>query len=491
MPAGNSNLTLDPRDWSAARDAAHDALSAILDRQMNIREEPVWRPVPQRVRQLLTEPAPRDGLPFEQVVDDMLNSIAAYPAGHAHPRFWGWVCGTGTPIGMVADMIAAGVNASCGTFNDASSRVEDQVIDWMRDLFELPREASGIITSGSSVANVIGLAVARDSRLQADIPREGLAGLPGRPVVYASEQVHSSVDKAMKLLGLGDANLRKVAVDDAHRLCLDTLRAAIHTDRENGCLPIALVASAGTVNIGAVDDLEAAAAVAKEEGLWFHVDGAIGALAVISPNLRPRFRGIEQADSIALDFHKWLYVPYEAGCVMIRDGQRHRETFASAASYLERPARGIAAWSHPTHDRGPQLSRGFKALKVWAQVRQHGLEKLGKMMDQNVEHIRHLARLVRDSEELEQLAPAGLNILCFRYRLAGATDEELNALNLELLMQLQESGVAVPSGTRLAGRFALRVANTNQRSRREDFELLVNEVIRLGRSLAENMMAKR
>ena len=479
------DLTLDPTDWGVAGETAHHVLSTILERLESIREQPVWKPVPDEVRMLLKEPLPLEGMPFERVVADIRDSISAYPAGHAHPRFWGWVCGTGTPICMIADMVSSGINASSGTFNDASSRVEDQVIAWMRELFVLPEGASGIITSGSSIANLIGLAVARDSRIEmTDVPAAGLSGLPHRPIVYASNQVHSSIDKAMKLLGLGEGNLRKVSVDDRYRLDLNALRATIQDDRTRGHLPIALVVSAGTVNTGAIDDLEGAAAIAKEEDLWFHVDGAIGALAVISPNLRPKLRGIDRADSIALDFHKWLYVPYEAGCIMIRDGERHRKTFATSASYLEAPPRGVGARSDPANDRGPQLSRNFKALKVWAQLREHGLKKLGKMMDQNVEQIRYLSHLIGGDPELEQLAPAEMNILCFRYRVDGESDENLNSLNLELLMRLQESGIAVPSGTQLRGRFALRVANTNQRSRREDFELLAREVTRLGRKLA-------
>jgi glutamate/tyrosine decarboxylase-like PLP-dependent enzyme len=455
----------------------------MFDGQIGVRERPVWQPVPEQSAAVLRGPVPRQPTNFGDVVQDMLTHVAPYPAGHGHPRFWGWVCGTGTPIGMVADMIAAGVNATSGVFNDAPTRVEAQVVGWMRDLMGFPASTTGLLTSGASMANVIGLTVARDSRIDSDVVARGLGAVAGTPAVYASAEVHSSVDKAVQLLGLGRDNLRKVPVDSDYRLRIDALEEMLERDRAAGYVPFAVVANAGTVNTGAIDDLDGIADVAEREGLWLHVDGAIGAVAMISTHLRPRLRGIERADSIAFDFHKWLYVPYEAGCVIVRDGAAHRQSFAASASYLDTPSRGIAAWDQSTNVLGPQLSRGFKALKVWAQIREHGLDKLGRMLEQNVEHIAHLAHLVDEHPELECLAPATLNIACFRYRGAGATDEALDALNLELLMRLQESGVAAPSSTRIQGRFALRVANANQRSRREDFELLVREVVRLGREL--------
>jgi len=476
-------LTLDPPDWQAMRNLAHKALDEVLDYQMTIRDKPVWRQVPEATETFLSRPAPAQGLGDETVVNDMLAHVLPYPAGHAHPRFWGWVCGTGTPIGMVADMLAAGANASSGVFNDAASRVEAQVIGWMRDLFEFPGGASGIVTSGASVANIIGLAVGRDAVLGRDLPKAGLGSLPGQPTVYASQQVHSSVDKAVQLLGLGLNNLRKVPVDEQYRLRLDALADMVRTDREAGYLPCAVVASAGTVNTGAIDNLEAIAHFAREQKLWFHVDGAIGALAAMSPNIRPLFRGMALADSLAFDFHKWLYVPYEAGCVLIRDGQKHRHSFSVAASYLETPERGIGAMPDSTNARGPQLSRGFKALKVWAQIRDYGTETLGKLHDQNVAQAKYLADLVTASPDLELLAPVPLNIVCFRYAPTHLADAERSAVNREILMRLQEQGIAAPSSTKIDGHFAIRVAITNHRTRRHDLETLVQETQRLGRTI--------
>ena len=477
------SLTLDPENWRHMRDLAHQALDEVMDMQMNIRNTPVWRPVPQVAETLLQQAAPMEGEGAERVIGDMLEHVIAYPSGHAHPRFWGWVCGTGTPIGMVADMLAAGVNASSGVFNDACSRVEIQLLEWMRELFDFPEGASGIVTSGASMANVIGMAVARDAVLQEDVRVRGLGALQKTPVVYASGQVHSSVDKAMMLLGMGSENLHKIAVDAGWRMDVSACEAAIRADREAGLTPVAIIANAGTVNTGSIDDMEALADLAEREGLWLHVDGAIGALAAMSPKLRQLLKGMSRADSLAFDFHKWLYVPYEAGCVLIRDGEAHRKSFSAAASYLEIPPRGVAALNDTSNIRGPQLSRGFKALKIWAQIRQFGIEKLGKLQEQNVADVAYLADLVKAHDDLELLSYYDLNILCFRYLPKNADEQQTDAFNQELLMRIQESGVAVPSGTRLNGRFALRVANTNHRTRREDFDLLIDETVRLANEM--------
>lgn len=477
------DLTLDPQDWTSLRSRAHQALDTVMEYQMGVRDLPVWQPVPATTEALLSGPAPLDGLGDETVIEEMVQKIIPYPAGHGHPRFWGWVTGTGTPIGMVADMLAAGVNASAGVFNDAPTRVENQLIQWMVDLFGFPKGAAGIVTSGASMANVIGMAVGRDAMLQTDVRRKGLSAIRGIPTVYASAQVHSSVDKAMMLLGLGRDNLRKVAVNEAYQIKVEELAAMVVADRARGMLPLVVVANAGTVNTGAIDDLPALAKLCEEMGMWLHVDGAIGGLAFISDNLRPRLKGLELADSLAFDFHKWLYVPYEAGCVLVRNGDQHRQSFTAAASYLEVPARGVGAMVDSTNSRGPQLSRGFKALKIWAQIRSYGLKHLGRLHDQNVAHIQYFAGLIAKSEQLELLAPVSLNIVCYRYLPKTLPSSVTDKLNQELLMRLQEEGIAVPSSTRIHDAFALRVANTNHRSRRQDFDLLVKESLRLGQAL--------
>ena len=300
--------------------------------------------------------------------------------------------------------------------------------------------------------------------------------------VYASTEVHSCNQKAVELLGLGSKHLRKIPVKDDYTIDLAVLKQTIAADRAAGFRPICVIGSAGTVNTGAIDDLSALADLCREEDLWFHVDGAIGAIAVLAENMKPLLAGIERADSIALDLHKWLHIPFEAGCVIVRSETMHRHTFSLTPEYLAHETRGLAA-GHWFSDYGLQLSRQFRALKVWMSIKEHGLDRFGRMIARNVEQAHYFGRLVEQDPNLELLAPIGMDIVCFRFNPGGLSDEQLNTLNKEILMHLHESGVAVPSYTTLNGRYCLRIAIANHRSRQEDFDLLAKEVVRIGQEL--------
>jgi glutamate/tyrosine decarboxylase-like PLP-dependent enzyme len=334
------------------------------------------------------------------------------------------------------------------------------------------------------MANLIGLAAARDALSGGDVTTEGLRSLPAQPVLYGSAETHSSVVKAVGILGLGREAFRLIAADDDHRIRLDALAGRIAADRAAGLRPIAVVGNAGTVNTGAVDDLAALADLCARESLWFHVDGAFGALAALVPDLRPRLAGMERADSLAFDLHKWLHVPYDVGVVFVRERAHHERPFAAAASYLEPLERGAAAGPNDFSRLGPELSRRFRAFKVWLALKAHGADRFRDLITQNVAQARYLADRLAARADCELLAPVPLNIVCFRYRPAGLDDTRLDALNRQLLMELQERSVAVPSGTEIGGRFALRVAITNHRSRREDFDALVEAVAAIGKELA-------
>jgi glutamate/tyrosine decarboxylase-like PLP-dependent enzyme len=301
---------------------------------------------------------------------------------------------------------------------------------------------------------------------------------------YASTETHNSVQKAIELLGLGSAALRYVPVNDALEIEIPELESTISKDRGEGRAPTCVVGNAGTVNTGAFDDLEGLADLCRREDLWFHVDGAFGALAALSPQLCHLVKGMERADSLAFDLHKWMYMPIEIGCALVKDEESHRRAFSLDADYTAKQERGAAAGAPWFSDYGVQLSRGFRALKAWMSMKEHGVEKYGRLIRQNVDQARYLARMVEESPQLELLAPVPLNIVCFRY-VADGTD--LDELNHEILVQLHESGVAVPSYTKVSGKFAIRVANTNHRSRREDFDLLVQEVLRIGTNMATKM----
>jgi len=373
-----------------------------------------------------------------------------------------------------------------GIDHHSANYVERQVLDWLKELLGYPANASGLLTSGCSAANLIGLAVARNARAPLDVRREGLQAEPRRMTLYASAEAHSSVQKAAELLGLGSQALRSVPTDEDFRIDLGALERAIAADRAAGCLPFCVVGAAGTTNTGAVDDLEALAALCAREELWLHVDGAFGAWAALAPSARGQLRGMERADSLACDLHKWMYLPYEIGCVFVRREEDQRRAFSLTPAYLSHGegGRGMTGGDLPWYsDYGYQLSRGFRALKAWMSLKEYGADKFARLIEQNLAQVRYLVTRIEATPELELLAPAPLNVVCFRYVAPGLADEELDALNKRILVELQESGVAAPSGTDVRGRYALHVAHTNHRTRCEDFDVLIEEVLRLGRSL--------
>lgn len=477
--------TLDPADWGALRDLGHRMLDDLFDHLESIRERPVWRPVPEEAKQRLRIPLPRLPTAPERVYEEFKESILAYPTGNAHPRFFGWVMGTGTPIGMLADLLASGMNAHVAGYDQAAPIVETQVIEWIREIFGLPPGTSGLLVGGASVGNLIGLAVARRAACGPDLRRDGLQErASGRLVVYASSETHSWAQRAVELLGLGHRSLRRVPVDPNDAIDLDALRVTIADDRRRGWRPFCVIGNAGTVNTGAFDDLRTLATICRQEDLWFHVDGAFGAWARLGSLARDRVEGLEEADSLGVDLHKWPYLPFGVGCALVRDAEIHRDTFAIAPAYLASAARGILREPMRFADLGIDLTRSFRALKVWMSMRVHGVDTYARLIDQNVRQARHLAALVEAMPELELLAPVALHIVCFRFRRAGLDDADLDALNEEILCRLQESGEAVASGTRIRGRFALRAAINNHRTRSDDLDALVDAVVSTGRHLA-------
>jgi glutamate/tyrosine decarboxylase-like PLP-dependent enzyme len=465
--------SLDPENWDAFRALAHEMLDRMIDFQADVRGTPAWRPVPAEIEQRYREPVPVSGVGDRAAYDAFLDMVLPYPTGLHHPRWWGWAGGTGSPMGMMAALLGSGMNAVPGNFDDAASRVEAQLLDWMKSLMGFPLSAGGIVTSGGSVANILGLTVGRDARLGTDSAAGGLRSVPGQPRLYASREVHSSVFKAAKLLGLGRDAVRLVGVDDACKVRVAEMRALIERDLDAGDQPFLIIGTAGTINTGAVDDLDALADLAAETGLWYHVDGAFGAMAALSPETRGLVEGMQRADSLAFDFHKWMYVNYEAGCVLFRDADAQRRSFSAGGDYLEALPRGAGSRPDIAGGRGLQLSRAFKALKPWMTLRQHGVEKFGRLVAQNVRQARYFAALVDASDKLDRAAPVELNVVAWRHADPELTAERQDHVNRELLMRIQERGVAIPSSTIIDGRFTLRVCICNHRSRQEDFDDLI------------------
>lgn len=478
-----SGQSLDPGDWDAFRDFAHGVLDDAVDYLENVRERAPWQPVPEAVREALRTPVPRHGRGEAAAYADYRRLIEPYPLGNIHPRFWGWVIGTGTPLGVLAEMLTATLNTNAAGHQQGATFVELQVVDWLRGLMGFPDGASGILASGGSVANQIALAVARNAKAPFNVRTQGLTGGP-RMMIYGSAETHNSVARAVELLGMGSDSFGEIAVGDDFTIDVPALRERIRADRALGRLPICVVANAGTVNTGAIDPLDELADLCRNEALWLHVDGAFGALAVLDPDSRARLKSMERADSLAFDLHKWMYLPFEVACTLVRDGDRHTATFAHHADYLAEVGGGIATGPVMFADYGPQLSRSFRALKVWLNLQAYGVDRFSGAIARNIRQAAFLAGLVAREPELELLAPVPLNIVNFRFRGRGQDENSLNRLNARILAQIQERGIAVPSSTQLGGRFALRVAITNHRSQREDFESLVAAVLELAHELA-------
>ncbi|MBR0995592.1 aspartate aminotransferase family protein [Bradyrhizobium japonicum] len=468
-----AHTSLDPQDWSEFRTLAHRMLDDAIEGIANVRARPVWQPIPDAARAAFRADVPHEASELAEVYREFVAHVAPYATGNVHPGFMGWVHGGGTAVGMIAEMLAAGLNANLGGRDHMPIEVERQIVDWMRRLFAFPDSASGIFVTGTSMANLMAVLVARTAALGTLARQHGIGNDGAVLTAYTSQAAHGCVSRAMDIAGLGTDALRRIGVDADHRIDVAALRAQITVDREVGFKPFMVVASAGTVDVGAIDDLKAIAELCREEGIWFHVDGAFGALAIFSPELAPLLGGIELADSIALDFHKWGQVPYDAGFLLVRDGDQHRQAFAQPAAYLRREARGLAAGAIWPCDLGPDLSRGFRALKTWFTLKTFGIDRLGATITRSCALAKYLEARVLAEPRLELLAPVNLNIVCFRYH---ADD----AVNREIVADIHESGIAAPSSTTLDGRFAIRAAIVNHRTEEADIDALLGAVLEFG-----------
>lgn len=476
--------SLDPEDWDGMRALGHRMVDDMLDYLQSIRERPPWKHAPDEVRAHFDCPLPNEPQDPDEIYKDFLENVLPYPVGNIHPRFWGWVFGTGTVFGAFAKFLVGVMNTNSGDLSYHSANyVEMQVLDWLKELTGFPAESSGLLTSGCSAANLIGLAVARNAKAGYDIRRDGVGSTSGKMTLYASQEIHNSVQKSVELLGLGSDSIRSIPVTADFKIDIGQLETAIHHDREGGNHPFCVVGGAGTTNTGAFDDLEVLAEICRGEDLWLHVDGAFGAWASLVPGKKHLVEGMEKADSLAFDLHKWMYMPYEIGCVLVQHEQVHRQTFSLTAAYLEHSEsqRGLTGRDLPwLTDYGYQLSREFRALCAWMSLKEHGIKKYARLIEQNLDQAQYLGDLIQSSPRLDLAHPVVLNVVNFRYVNAVLDNEKLNELNKRILIELQERGIAVPSGTTIRGKFYLHVANTNHRSRRDDFSALVREVIRIG-----------
>lgn len=478
-----NSSSLDPTDWSAFRSIAYRMVDQSIEFIRQIREKPVYSsiPIPQHVCHQLDEPVPVNPQGLEKVCEDFNTLVFPYPLGNVHPRFWGWAAGAGNAGAIIAQTMSATMNSNAAGGRQSSTLVERQVLEWCREIFGFPDTYGGLIVSGTTMATFMALAVARNHALgnKYDIRLDGIINGP-RLVGYASAETHLCNWRAFELLGIGRNSLRLVPVDDNYCIDMNQLDKTINEDLEAGYTPFCVIGNVGTVNTGSIDDLCALKRFASKYKLWLHVDGAFGALAILSKELKPRLLGIEQADSLAFDFHKWLHVPYEAGCVLLRDKNQQLATFSSHGRYLTDDEIHYEDGYELYFQFGPEVSRGFRALSTWFTLKEHGTQRLGEKIYENCEQVKYFASLLSLYSWIHVHQPITLNIICFRVQPEGLTDEnEIDTFNRDLTIDIQQSGVAVPSTTVLNSRLYIRCCVMNHRTVYADFDIFMDKIVKI------------
>jgi aromatic-L-amino-acid/L-tryptophan decarboxylase len=461
--ATDHHLTLEP---DVARRLGYRAVDAIVERIGELPGLPVGAPAGrEQMEARLREPLPEHGSDPELVLDTVLRDVLAPGLRIDHPRFFAFVPGPSNPVGVLADALAAGANVFAGTWlgSPGAAMVETVVLDWLRDICGLPATTEGLFVSGGSMANLTALAVALEERAGIERPRA---------VVYVSDETHSSVERALRVTGV--RHVRVLPADRDQRLGPRALATAVAADRAAGRLPACVVATAGTTGTGAVDPLEELRAVCDEQGLWLHVDGAYGAAAMLSPRGRARLRGLELADSVTLDPHKWLFQPLEAGCLLVRDGAALDRTFSTAPPYLRDAAAAGAEVNFC--DRGIQLTRQFRALKLWMSLKVYGAEAFRAAVEHGLALAEHAERRLARHRAFQVMTPARLGIVTFRARRAGASPAELDAVNARLPAAALADGFAFLSSHRVHGATALRLCTINPRTTREDVDRTIDRL---------------
>ena len=474
-------------DWDAGR--ARELTGAMLDLWCELLDRmgelPVSRPLDAAsVARAAALPVPEQPLSVPELADLLRPLVLEHSTLCGHPGFMAYVSGSGTVPGAAADLLAAGFNPNVGgwTLSPAATELELHLMRWLAGQFGLPAGAGGLMTSGGAASNLTALKAARDARTEGDVRRDGVGGL--RLVLYASAEAHATIAEAADMLGLGERAVRAIATDDGYRMRIDDLRRAVADDLAAGMHPFAVVATAGTTATGAIDPLPDVADLCAEHNLWLHVDAAYGGAAALAPELRPLLRGIERADSIAFDPHKWLYTPQSSACLLARDPRSLLRSYSIDAAYVRDDA-SLSGRGTNIGELGPQWSRAFLALKVWLSLAAHGTEAYGRRIAHDVELARYLDRRVREHPDLEPMCPVTLSIACFRYapEAAALDPAGLDALNERLMVAIRRDGRAFPSNAELGGRYCLRACLVNHRTEARDIDALIDATVELGTRL--------
>lgn len=440
---------------------------------------------PEEVQELLNEPLPADPENIEALLGEVGEKVLSTITNNAGPHYYGYITGGGNQVAVLAEMIKASLNQNNLKWHSspASTEIERLVMQWVAEFIGYPTTSAGVLLSGGSVANFNCLAVARKIKSPVNVSEEGLYG--SKPMtVYVSREGHSSFDKAMDMLGLGKNYLRKIPVDDDMRIDIDRLENKIRSDKNSGVHPICVIGVAGTTNTGAVDNLEQLAEVCERHDLWYHIDAAYGGPAAKVEGVSDMFRGIEKADSVVVNPHKWMYVPFEAGGVLVRDPDHLRATFSTIPDYLKSDRQDSGRTDLMEYNL--PLTKEFKALKVWMTLKAYGAKRLRKEIAADIDKAKYLSQKVQERPDLELMAPVPLSIVCFRYNPGGLEEDKLDALNDRIIRDLEDDGRVFLTGTKIRGRTALRVCFINHRTTKEDVDYLVDVVEAVAKSGVKN-----
>ena len=460
-------------DADLMRRLGYEVVDRVLDRWSDLRRDRAWNTADRvHTEDLLREPAPEAGRDPDEVIQRVLRDVLPYAGRIDHPRFFAFIPASPTWPSFLAHVLTSGFNIFQGTWLESAgpSQVELVVLDWFREWLGMPETAGGLFTSGGSAATLDALVAARHA-----------AGNDDRLVLYESDQCHAAVHRAARICGFRDENLRQIPTDDHYRLDVAALAEAVRRDRAEGRKPFMVSANAGATNTGAIDPLDAIADLCAREGLWFHVDAAYGGFAILDEATRPKLKGIERADSVVLDPHKWLFQPYETGCLMVRDAGLLRDAFRIMPEYLQDADMTLEHVNFA--DRGLQLSRSFRALRVWMSIQMLGLDEFRVVIRRAVKLARDAEAHIRDSARLELLSPASLGMVCYRFHPPGVDPSMLDSLNRAIQEEIVESGFAMISSTRLQGAYSLRLCILNYRSTWEDVRATLARVEEIGRRL--------
>jgi len=474
--------TLDPDDWERAKRLGYRIVDDLFD-DIKRAKTATFHSIKESDKLALMAPLTKEGEGEEEAYESLFKHAMDSMVAAKTARFWGYVVGGGSHYGVLADMIASEFNWGDSPLF-ASGVINNQALNYIKEMLGYPMEASGVFVSGGSEANFTGLAVARNARSEIDLKTKGVQGVPRKMTLYMSDQGHDCLDKSVEILGLGNEALRRIPTDDAFKIRVDKLEDAIRIDRENGYHPFCVIGCAGTVNTGAFDDFNKLAGIAEREKMWLHIDGAFGAWVKISQTHKHLTSGMERADSLAVDLHKWMDMPYEIGCTFTRHPTEHVKTFVYGheAEYLKTAIDALNDLA-TTNNFCIRLSNQARGVKPYLLLRAYGSKRYCDLVQQNLDQVNYFASEISKQSDMEICAPVESNIVCFRYKPKGLSEEQVEKLNRSILQSLWNISLYMISDTQIKGRYALRVCNVNHRTCKSDFDWLVSEIKKQGEKL--------